>query len=115
MKALYILLPLLLCASVIIAQPANDNCSSAQTISLPTPAPCPSGDGATVSVSGTTNNATPGNPYSALNGCSAGGNQQAPAHDVWYSFVATGTILQLNLNSTFRHLISLFGRVLARI
>ncbi|HET9277504.1 MAG TPA: hypothetical protein VFN95_04945, partial [Flavitalea sp.] len=101
MKAIHILLPLVLFGSVIFAQPANDNCGSAQSISLPNPAPCPSGNGGIVSVSGTTNNATPGNPYIALNGCSSGGNQQAPAHDVWYSFVATGTLLQLNLNSTF--------------
>ncbi|HEX3166975.1 MAG TPA: hypothetical protein VHQ93_11995, partial [Chitinophagaceae bacterium] len=101
MKASYTLLPLLLFASVIFAQPANDNCTSAQNIPLPITPACPNGNGPTVTISGTTINATPSNPYLYMTGCSTGGNQQAPALDVWYSFVATGTLLHLNLNSSF--------------
>jgi large repetitive protein len=82
--------------------PANDNCSSAISLgSLPTPAACPSGNGATTSVNGTTVNATASNPYPWIIGCSVGNNTQAPAMDVWYSFVATGTLLNVNLTSTF--------------
>jgi len=87
--------------SVVFAQPANDDCTNAQVITLPTPAACPSGNGSTVSVSGTTVNATPSNPYLSIAGCSTGGNQQSPALDVWYSFVATGTLLHLNLTAGF--------------
>ena len=101
MIRLYILLSFLFLYHVAFAQPANDDCNSAQPIVLPTPAACPSGDGATVLISGTTVNATASNPYPYMNGCSGGGNQQAPALDVWYSFVATGTVLHLNINSIF--------------
>jgi len=86
---------------VIFAQPANDNCTSAQNITLPLTPPCPNGNGATVTITGTTVNAIPSNPYLYMTGCSGGGSQQAPALDVWYSFVATGNILNLGINSTF--------------
>jgi gliding motility-associated-like protein len=101
LKKSYIIFFSLLLNVVLFAQPANDDCSNAQVITLPTPAACPDGDGATVSISGTTIGATASNPYLYLTGCSGGGNQQAPALDVWYSFVATGTLLHLNLNSIF--------------
>jgi gliding motility-associated-like protein len=82
--------------------PANDNCSGATNLgSLPTPAACPSGDGAVLTVSGTTVNGTQSVPYPSIIGCSTGGNQSTPAVDVWYSFVATGTVLNINLTSTF--------------
>ena len=98
---LLILLFILIFNNLVFAQPANDNCSSAQVISVPTPASCPSGNGATVSVSGTTINATASNPYPYMTGCSTGGTQNSPGLDVWYSFVATGTILNLNITASF--------------
>ena len=101
MIRLYILLLLSITSTVLFAQPANDDCNNAQTISLPSPASCPSGDGAAITVSGTTNNATPSNPYPYMTGCSTGGTQRSPALDVWYSFVATGTILNLSINASF--------------
>lgn len=94
-------LTILLCFLTIFvfAQPANDNCSGAQNLgNLPTPAACPSGIGTSVNVIGTTIGATPTNPYNYLLGCQTGGNQPAPANDVWYRFVATGN--QVNINIT---------------
>lgn len=74
------------------AQPANDNCTGAQSLgTLPAPAACPSGVGNTVTVAGTLVAATPANPYIYQNGCSGAGgpNMGVPANDVWYSFVAS--------------------------
>jgi hypothetical protein len=88
-----------LLTNFLLAQPANDNCSGAQNLgNLPTPASCPSGIGTSVNVTGTTVGATPTNPYNYLLGCQTGGNQPAPANDVWYRFVATGN--QVNINIT---------------
>jgi hypothetical protein len=83
------------------AQPANNNCNTAQNLgTLPTPAPCPSGIGATVSVSGTNVGATAPNPYTYLIGCQPAGNQAAPALDVWYSFTATGNEVIINMSGS---------------
>ena len=96
---LFFLKILILLSFLSFSQPANDNCSTAQNLgSLPTPAACPNGVGATVNVTGTNINATAPNPYTYLLGCQTGGNQPAPALDVWYKFVATGT--QVNINIT---------------
>ena len=83
------------------AQPANNNCTGAQSLgSLPTPAACPSGNGGPVSVTGTTVAATAGNPYTSLLGCQPAGNQAGPALDVWYSFVATGNLVNITMSGT---------------
>ena len=87
--------------ALVSCAPPNDNCTGAQSISLPATPACPNGDGGTVAVSGTTAYATDGILYPPLTGCSVGGSQQSNAQDVWYSFVATGTILNLSINSTF--------------
>ena len=79
------------------SQPANDNCSNATLITLPNPVACPNGVGGTVNVSGTNIGATAPSPYTYLLGCSTGGNQPAPALDVWYRFVATGTRVNINI------------------
>jgi gliding motility-associated-like protein len=86
------------------AQPANDNCSTAQNLgTLPAPANCPSGVGNTVSVAGTITGATAANPYIYQNSCtgSGGPNMGVPANDVWYSFVASGYQAVITVNSTF--------------
>src|SRR5215212_2208429 len=101
LKKLFLLLPFLIFGILIFAQPANDNCTGAQVISLPAPAACPSGNGATVTVFGSTINATASNPYPSMTGCFGGGSQRSPALDVWYSFVATGNVLNLQINSAF--------------
>lgn len=100
MKRLITMLTILLFSCAAYSQiPANDNCSTAQNLgTLPTPATCPSGVGAAVNVAGTSINATAPSPYSYLLGCQTGGNQPAPALDVWYSFVASGN--QANITIT---------------
>lgn len=83
------------------AQPANNNCNTAQSLgTLPTPAACPSGDGAPVSTTGTNIGATAPNPYTYLLGCQPSGNQAAPALDVWYSFTATGNVLNISMTGS---------------
>jgi hypothetical protein len=79
------------------AQPANDNCSGATLITLPSPSACPSGIGGVINITGTNINATAPSPYTYLLGCATGGNQPAPALDVWYRFVATGTRVTINI------------------
>ncbi len=82
----------------VFAQPANDGCNTAQNLgSLPAPAACPSGVGSTINVSGSNINATAATPYTYLLGCSTGGNQPSPALDVWYSFVASGSRVTINI------------------
>lgn len=81
-----------------IAQPANDNCNTAQNLgTLPAPAACPNGLGSSVTVTGTNINATAPSPYTYLLGCATGGNQPSPALDVWYSFIASGTNVTINI------------------
>lgn len=83
------------------AQPANDNCSTAQSLgTLPTPSACPTGNGSAVNVSGTNVGATSPNPYSYMIGCQPSGTQAAPALDVWYSFVASGTMVNIIMSGT---------------
>lgn len=81
------------------AQPANNNCSNAQSLgSLPTPGTCTSGlqNGTPVTVAGTTIGATATNPAVSILNCQGGaGDQAAPALDIWYSFVATGTTVNI--------------------
>jgi gliding motility-associated-like protein len=67
--------------------PANDNCSSAQSLgTLGAPGACGTGlkTGATTTVNTTNVNSTPENPYLTLTGC----GMASPANSVWYSFVA---------------------------
>lgn len=63
----YILLFIVLisiCSKQAFAQPANDECTTAQALgTLPAPAACPSGAGAPINVAGTITGATEGNPY----------------------------------------------------
>lgn len=83
------------------AQPANNNCNTAQSLgSLPATGPCSSGvqNGMPVVVSGTTIGATATNPAVSILNCQGGtADQAAPANDVWYSFVATGSTLNVNI------------------
>ncbi len=98
---------ILLSASVFLislnafAQPANNNCSGAQSLgSLPAPGPCLLGvqNGSATTVSGTTIGATATSPAVSILNCQGGtADQAAPALDVWYSFVATGTTVNVNI------------------
>lgn len=88
----------------IIAQPANDNCANAQSLgSLPTPGACIAGvqNGAPTTVAGTVTGATPGSPYVYQTGCSGAATSTATfANDVWYSFTATGTTVNINITGS---------------
>ena len=85
----------------------GDDCFNAYDFgALPNPANCGNGPnqnglGDPVIHSGTTVGSTPGNPYIYLADC-AGGNTDMTvfANDVWYTFVATGTQLEINLSGT---------------
>jgi gliding motility-associated-like protein len=83
------------------AQPANNNCNTAQSLgSLPTPGACVGGlqNGSATTVAGTTIGATATSPAVSILNCQGGtADQQAPSLDVWYSFVATGTTVNVNI------------------
>ena len=89
------------------AQPANNNCATAQNIgTLPAPPAC-SGTaiqvGATVNIAGTLVGATPASPYVYQPGCSGAGGPAmgVPANDVWYMFTASSYQAVINVTSTF--------------
>lgn len=72
----------------------GDVCSLATNLgTLPAPAGCPGGAGTLFTYNGTTNGATAENPYSSL-AC-----MDAPAADVWVSFVASGNEMTLDFTS----------------
>ncbi|MFN8287186.1 MAG: gliding motility-associated C-terminal domain-containing protein [Chitinophagales bacterium] len=78
--------------------PVPDLCSTACDLgTLPSPPPCVSGTSISQGNTATFNlsniGATAGNPYSQIGSCAA------PSADVWYRFTATGTQLQIAINS----------------
>ncbi len=87
--------------NVVFAQPANNvPCSATNMGTLPTPGACTSGlqnGAATTLNSQTTVGATGATPYVYQTGCSGGGQQSAPALDTWYTFTASGTIVNIAL------------------
>ncbi|MES2565731.1 MAG: gliding motility-associated C-terminal domain-containing protein [Bacteroidota bacterium] len=107
MKNLFLLLSILLLSTKAFAQPSNNECSTATNMgSLPAPGACASGlqNGAVVSFTGTNVGATPslqgnGNSYQSILDCEGIllNDQGGPALDVWYSFVATGTKVNINI------------------
>jgi gliding motility-associated-like protein len=101
---IYFLFFLLFSSISAFAQPANDDCTTAQAIGvLPAPAACPSGVGAALNIAGTLTGATEANPYVYQPGCSGAGgpNMAVPANDVWYTFTASGYQAVITINSTF--------------
>ena len=103
MKKICFLITALLTCTLAFAQPANDNCSTAQAIgSLLTPAACPSGLGSSLTIAGTLNGATAANPYTYQGtGCTGTSTTMAsPAIDVWYTFVATGYQLSVVISGS---------------
>ncbi len=87
--------------NLLFAQPANDEpCTATNIGTLPTPGACILGlqNGAVTTLNNlTTVGATGPNPYVSITGCAVGGNMASPALDVWYTFVATGTIVNITL------------------
>ena len=106
-KILFVFIIILFSCLIGKAQPANDNCTTAQNIgTLPTPPAC-SGTalsvGATVNIAGTLVGATEANPYIYMTGCSGAGgpNMGVPANDVWYTFTASGYQGIITVTGTF--------------
>src|SRR3989344_661114 len=102
MKKIILLLSIIVFINIdVFAQPANNNCNTAQSLgSRPAPGACVAGiqNGSATTVSGTTIGATATSPAVSILNCQGGtADQQAPSLDVWYSFVATGTTVNVNI------------------
>ena len=98
MKKFYTLLLSVFLVNIGVSQVPNDICDNAIDLgTLPAPPPCigslGGGPASTFTYNGTTVNAIAENPYSSL-AC-----MDAPAADVWVSFVATGNELQIDFSS----------------
>ena len=83
----------------------GDNCTTATSLgTLPAPAACPTENGTPVNLAGTTVGATAPSPYVYLVNCLGapgnGDDMDAPAADVWYSFTASGTVLDVAITSS---------------
>jgi gliding motility-associated-like protein len=93
----FLLLPILA-----FAQPVNDDCADAVNLgTLPTPGACNGSieDGAPITLTNqSTVGATGANPYSSIINCSGGGNMTSPAVDTWYTFVSSGTTVNINIS-----------------
>ncbi|MFN5182217.1 MAG: beta strand repeat-containing protein [Bacteroidota bacterium] len=82
----------------------GNTCATALSLgTLPTPAGCGGaggGIGAAVTQNGTNIGATAANPYTYIADCGTGtADMVNPALDVWYSFVATGTSVNINITN----------------
>ncbi len=109
MKKLLLLLTAIisLISKQAFAQPANDDCTTAQNIGTLPAVPACVGTalsvGATLNIAGTLVGATPASPYVYQTGCSGAGGPSmgVPANDVWYTFTASGYQAVINITSTF--------------
>ena len=102
MKNFFLLLfSLLIVVTNINAQ--GDECFNAVDLgALPTPEAClfspTAGIGSPITQNGTTTGFTPGNPYVYMTDCGTGTvDMSTGSNDVWYSFEATGTVLEVSL------------------
>ena len=101
MKKIITTILVLICL-VAKSQVPNDDCSTATNLgTLPAPSACPSGIGSQVNSFGSNINATYQTPYTTLLNCQTTGNQPGPALDVWYSVVASGNVLIVNISANF--------------
>ena len=91
-----------------IAFAQGDDCSNAVDLgTLPTPNACTGGNpaqygvGAAITENGSTIGSTAANPYVYMTGCQGTAAEMADgAVDVWYSFVASGTELGVNISGS---------------
>lgn len=93
-KAILVLLSCSILAQL-IAQPSNDNCSTAQTLQLKTPSPCPEGSQVADVFHSSNAGATASAPFPALSGCNGGAPQSAA--DVWFRFAPAGNDLAITI------------------
>lgn len=101
LRVLFIFSFVFICSLNVFAQPANDNCSGAISLgSLPTPGNSCSGgiyNGAATTVNVNNSTATPSDPYIYQTGCAGSSStMDVMAKDMWYSFVATGTTVNVS-------------------
>jgi hypothetical protein len=85
----------------LFGQAVNDDCNTAINLgTLPSPGVCSGGlqDGLPLNATTgeTTIGSTPENPYISISNCS-GGSMTQGANDVWFTFVASGTLLNINI------------------
>ncbi|MDG2152635.1 MAG: hypothetical protein P8K10_01740, partial [Crocinitomicaceae bacterium] len=95
---------LILCVSTFsLLRAQGDDCFNATDLgSIPTPNMCngspAAGMGDAININGTTIGSTPGNPYVYMTDCGTGTvDMSIGSNDVWYSFEATGTVLDLSI------------------
>ncbi|HMQ46257.1 MAG TPA: hypothetical protein PKA00_02415, partial [Saprospiraceae bacterium] len=88
----------LACYSNLLAQPANDECTGAQTLNLGTPSPCPLSFPVTNTFMSNNINATSTVPYPQFTGCNPGGSTTGPAAEVWYTFTATSNQISITVS-----------------
>ncbi len=94
-KAILLLLSCSLLTQL-IAQPSNDNCSTAKNLQLKTPLSCPESNSVTDTFPTHNVGATPSAPFPALAGCS--GETPESGADVWFQFVPMGNSLTIRLD-----------------
>ena len=81
-----------------LAQPPNDECVNAINLNVNAPTPCP-GSSPAVDVFNYNNiDATPTTPYPTFTGCNPGGQTDAPAAEVWFTFTATSNQVNIAIN-----------------
>ncbi|KAA3631781.1 MAG: hypothetical protein DWQ02_15895, partial [Bacteroidetes bacterium] len=95
------LLQLFICTAFALslqAQPANDECSSAQTLILSSTLDCNDNNTATHTFSGTNVDATPTSPYPSYAACTGGPSPSSGA-EVWFTFAAIGDETTITVTS----------------
>ena len=89
----------LLCVTLALAQPPNDECGGAIPLPLGTPSACPNSTPVTNTFNVTNVNATPTTPYPTFSNCSIGNQTSAPADEVWFSFVPNSNIMSITVGA----------------
>src|ERR1700752_1930548 len=103
MKKALLLMLMQLSITLLIAQPSNDFISNAKDLGiLPTPGACTAGiqNGVQVTLNNeSTLGATASNPYYYMGSCNGINSMAAPALDVWYKFIASGTTMNISITN----------------
>lgn len=83
---------------VSFAQPPNDECVNAINLNVNPPTACPNSSPAVDMFNFNNNGATPTTPYPTFTGCDPGGQTDAPAAEVWFTFTATSNEVNIAVN-----------------
>jgi len=97
MKQLITLFLIVYGFSTVLGQAANDNCTTAVFIDLPTPALCPSSERVEVEIEDANINATPSSPVIRIDDNQTNSSLQNAVADIWYTFTATSNRLNITL------------------